>query len=78
MKPADSYLRFVKWSDDDQCYFGYCPLFYSGVCHGEAEEETYANLCSVVRDEIDHRLSKDEKLPTPSVRATRDLDFAAA
>jgi len=79
MKPADSYLRFVKWSDEDQCYIGYCPdLFYGGIYHGEREEETYANLCVTVRDEIEHRLSKDEKLPTPSVRATRDLDFAAA
>jgi len=34
MKPADSYLHFVKWSDEDQCYIGYCPdLFYGGVCH---------------------------------------------
>jgi predicted RNase H-like HicB family nuclease len=63
MKPADSYLRFVKWSEEDQCYIGYCPdLFYGGICHGEGEEETYANLCSVARDEFDHRLSKDEKL----------------
>ena len=67
MKPADSYLRFVKWSDEDQCYIGYCPdLFYGGVCHGEGEEGTYASLCTIVRDEIEHRLSKDEKLPTPS------------
>ena len=79
MKPADSHLRFLKWSDEDQCYIGYCPdLFYGGVCHGQEEEETYANLHSVACDEIDHRLSKDEKLPTPSARATRDLDFAAA
>lgn len=79
MKPADTYLRFAKWSDEDQCYIGYCPdLFYGGVCHGEGEEETYANLCTIVRDEIEHRLTKDEKLPTSSVRATRDLDFAAA
>ena len=79
MKPVDSYLRFVKWSDEDQCYIGYCPdLFYGGVCHGEDEEATYANLCSVVRDEIEHRLGKSEDLPKPSVRATRDLDFAAA
>ena len=79
MKPADSYLRFVKWSDEDQCYIGYCPdLFYGGVCHGENEEMTYADLCTVVRDEVEHRLAKGEDLPKPSVRATRDLDFAAA
>ena len=79
MKPADSYLRFVKWSDEAQCYISYCPdLFYGGVCHGEDEEATYADLCAVVRDEIDYRVAKGEELPKSTVRATRDLDFAAA
>lgn len=79
MKPADNYLRFVKWSDDDQCYIGYCPdLFYGGVCHGENEVDTYAELCGIIRDEIDHRMAKGEQLPKSTVRATRDLDFAAA
>ncbi len=68
-----------KWSDEDRCYIGYCPdLYFGGVCHGDSEEETYAELCSIVRDEIDHRLEKGETLPKPIVRATKDLDFAAA
>ena len=79
MKTADNYLRIVQWSDEDQCYIGYCPdLFYGGVCYGEQEVDTYENLCDVVCDEIAHRLEKNETLPNPSVRATRDLDFAAA
>jgi predicted RNase H-like HicB family nuclease len=41
MKPEDRYHRFVHWSDEDQCYIGYCPdLYFGGVCHGELEEET--------------------------------------
>ncbi len=79
MKPEDRYHRFVHWSDEDQCYIGYCPDWYSGgVCHGEDEESTYAELCQIVRDEIEHRLSKGESLPHAAVRATRDLDFVAA
>ncbi len=78
MKPEDRYHRFVRWSDEDQCYIGYCPdLYYGGCCHGDREEDTYAELCSIVRDEIAYRTSKGESLPTPAVRATRDLDFAA-
>lgn len=74
MKPADRYHRFVRWSDSDQCYIGYCPDLYSGgVCHGEYEEEVYAELCAIVRDEIAHRLTKGEPLPEPTAR-----DFAAA
>ena len=79
MKPEDRYHRFVRWSDEDQCYIGYCPdLYYGGCCHSEQEEQTYADLCAIVRDEIAHRLAQGEVLPAPAVRATRDLDFAAA
>ena len=79
MKPEDNYHRFVRWSEEDQCYIGYCPdLYLGGVCHGDNEEATYAALCEIVRDEIAHRLGKGEALPPATVRATRDLDFAAA
>ena len=78
MKPEDRYHRFVRWSDEDQCYIGYCPdLYAGGVCPGEREEDTYAELCAIVRDEIAHRSAKGEVLHEPAVRATRDLDFAA-
>ena len=55
----------------------YCPdLCFGGVCHGDQEEQTYAKLCAIVRDEIAHRLTNGETLSNPAVRAT--LDFAAA
>ena len=25
MKPEDRYLKFVRWSDEDTLYIGYCP-----------------------------------------------------
>ena len=79
MKLAGNYLRFVKWSDEDQCCIGYCPdLFYGGVCHGDIEVNTYPDLSGVILDEIEHRIAKGEDLPKPTVRAIRDLDFAAA
>jgi hypothetical protein len=75
----DRYHRFVRWSNEDQCYIGYCPdLHFGGVCHSEQKESTYTELSAIVRDEIAHRLAKGETLPEPTVRATRDLDFAAA
>lgn len=57
--------------DYRECHLG-------GVCHGEIEVDTYADLCGVILDEIEHRIEKGEALPKPTVRATRDLDFAAA
>jgi hypothetical protein len=79
MKPEDRYLRYVRWSDEDQCYIGYCPhIYYGGCCHGDQEEQAYADLCTIVCYEIADCISKGETLPSPAVRATRDLDFAAA
>ena len=79
MKAEDQYHRFVRWSDEDSVYIGYCPdLYLGGVCHSEAEETCYSELCQIVRDEIAHRLAKSSPLPKPEVRATRDLDLASA
>lgn len=79
MKVADQYHRFVRWSDDDHLYIGYCPdLYYGGVCHGENEEQVYTELCGIIRDEIEHRQQKGEALPLPVVRVTRDVEMFAA
>ena len=78
MKPEDRYHHFVHWSEEDQCYIGYCPdLYFGGVCHGSSDEAVYVELCSIIRDEIRHRTQKGEELPPARVRATRELEFAA-
>lgn len=78
MKVADQYHRFVRWSDDDQLYIGYCPdLYFGGVCHGENEEQVYAELCGIIRDEIEHRQQRGEAMPRASVRVTRDVEMVA-
>ena len=74
MKAADRYHRFVRWSEEDAAYIGYCPdLYFGGVCHGENEEQVYAELCEIVRSEIEHRQAKEEPLPEPQVRAMSEL-----
>ncbi len=79
MKTEDRYHRFVRWSDEDQIYVGYCPdLYFGGVCHGVDEAAVYAELCGIIRDEIAHRSSIGETLPQPSVRVTRDVELMMA
>ncbi len=69
MKNADQYHRFIRWSDDDQLYIGYClDLYFGGVCHGENEEHVYDELCGIVRDEVEHRRQHSEAMPCASVR----------
>lgn len=78
MKPEDRYHHFVRWSEEDQCYIGYCPdLYFGGACHGDSDESVYTELCGIIRDEIAHRLAGGAPLPPATIRVTRDLEFAA-
>jgi predicted RNase H-like HicB family nuclease len=74
MKTEDRYLKFVLWSDEDNHYVGYCPdLFpWGGVCHGATEEETYAQLCALVREEIEELHQTGKEIPVPTTRAMRE------
>jgi len=59
VEAADQYNRFVRWSDEDQIYIGYCPdLYFGDVCHGDNEEQVSAELCDIIRDEVAHRQQK--------------------
>ncbi len=76
MKAADRYHLFVRWSDDDQLYIGYCPdLYFGGVCHGGNEEQVYAELCGIIRDEIEHREQRGEALPEVLAKVTREVNL---
>jgi hypothetical protein len=47
------YLQFVRWSNKDKVYIGYCPnLFIGGVCHGKDESNVYAELCDLVAKDV--------------------------
>jgi hypothetical protein len=74
MKREDHYLKFVRWSDEDRAYVGYCPdLFpWGGVCHGKDEGRTYAQLLQLVREEVKDMERSGKKLPVPSTRPMRD------
>ncbi|MFO1483935.1 MAG: hypothetical protein U1F71_11300 [Verrucomicrobiaceae bacterium] len=76
MKIADQYHRFVRWSEGGQLYIGYCPdLYFGGVCHGDNDEQVYAELCGIIRDEVAHRHERGESLPAATVRVTRDVEL---
>ena len=78
MKTEDRYLKFVRWSDEDRAYIGYCPdLFpWGGVCHGATEEATYRKLRRLVRDEVEHLKADRKELPPSSTRPMRDAVLA--
>lgn len=78
MKTPDRYLSFVRWSDDDQLYVGYCPDLFpaGGVCHGNTPVEAYTLLCEIVEDLVTTAETKGLALPEPQTRPMREVEIA--
>ena len=58
------YLKFVRWSEKDKVYVGYCPdLFIGGACHGKDENKVYAELCELVDEDMAQRRRAKQPLP---------------
>jgi predicted RNase H-like HicB family nuclease len=74
MKTEDRYLKFVRWSDEDHVYVGYCPdlFLWGGVCHGDDEEQTYRQLRTLVREQIEQLTAAKKELPAPMTRPMRE------
>ncbi len=64
MNDSAKYLKIVEWSDEDQCFIGQCPGVIGPCCHGENEQEVYAELCEIVDEWL--ALWKKESKPLPS------------
>ena len=78
MKTEDRYLKFVRWSDEDRAYVGFCPdLFpWGGVCHATTEESTYRKLRLLVREEVAQLNKAGHELPSCNTRPMRDAVLA--
>jgi predicted RNase H-like HicB family nuclease len=74
MKAEDRYLKFVRWSDEDHAYIGYCPdLFpWGGVCHGASEDAAYRKLRMLVQEEVKELAEGGQELPASNTRPMRD------
>ena len=70
MNPAARYVKIVEWSDEDECFIGSCPGLMYGGCHGDNEQEVFAELCRLV-DEIIAVYEEDGR-PLPQPTAGRD------
>ena len=74
MKTEDRYLKFVRWSEEDVLYVGYCPdLFpWGGVCHAATDNEAYRLLGELVREEVADLTLNNKPLPEPVTRPMRE------
>ncbi len=71
MKESAHYAKIVEWSDVDQCYVGSAPGLIFGGCHGDDEQEVFAELCRVVEEAID--LYRQDGRPLPPATSGRDF-----
>lgn len=62
---ARKYSRFIKWSDEDDCYIGSLPDFEKDCTHGNTLEEVSRNLQEVAEMYIEGYLEEERKLPRP-------------
>lgn len=66
VKTSALYVKIVEWSEEDNCYVGSCPGLFYGGCHGEDEEEVFAELCRLVEETIDLYAEEGKRLPSPT------------
>ena len=67
---------FVRWSDEDRAYVGYCPDLFpaGGVCHDSTPVEAYAKLWEIVEDTVATAERNGISLPPPVTRPMRELE----
>jgi predicted RNase H-like HicB family nuclease len=63
MKESARYAKIIEWSHEDQCYIGSCPGLIYGGCHGNDEQQVFAELCEIVEEAIE--LYKQDGKPLP-------------
>lgn len=71
MKDSAKYAKIVEWSEEDQCYVGSAPGLILGGCHGDDEQEVFAELCRIVEEAV--QIYKEDGKPLPPATSGQDL-----
>jgi hypothetical protein len=79
MKIQDRYLTFVRWSEEDQAYVGYCPDRFpaGGVCHAATPVEAFVALSDIVQDTVSTAEAQGLALPPPQTCPMREIELVA-
>ena len=73
MKPTDIYHRWVAWSEEDDCYIGYCPDLFRGGVHGNDPIDVAKELQQTI-DEWEEILRRDgTEFPPPRTRPMLEM-----
>ncbi len=66
---AARFVKFVEWSDEDQCFVGRCPTLFGGGVHGSDEAKVYAELCEAAEEWVE--ILHQDGVPLPDAEADR-------
>ena len=66
MSESANYVKIVEWSDEDQCFIGYCPVIIGPCCHGDNEVKVFRQLCQIVEEWIEIARKDNKPLPPPT------------
>jgi predicted RNase H-like HicB family nuclease len=67
MTESAQYIKIVEWSEEDQCFVGFCPGIIGPCCHGDNEVEVYKELCQIVDEWLQLAHYEKKKLPAPTI-----------
>ena len=67
MSQSAKYIKIVEWSDEDECFVGYCPGIIGPCCHGDNEIEVFRQLCEIVDELLARAQERNKPLPQPTV-----------
>lgn len=67
---------FVRWSQKDQLYVGYCPDLFpaGGVCHGQTSVEAFRKFAGIVEDTVATAREQCLPIPPPLTRPMREVE----
>jgi len=60
---ARPYVKIVEWSPDDDCFVGSAPPLVGRCCHGDREEEVFAELSQIVEEWLAIHAADSKALP---------------
>lgn len=73
MPSSAKYIKIVEWSEENQCFVGYCPEVIGPCCHSNDEVEVYRELCQIVDEWLAIAHQENKVLPPPPIG--RNLNY---
>ena len=70
-----NYLKYVRWSTEDNCFIGSIPDLCGDCCHADTELETYRQLIEIEQSLIELYQADGKNLPPVTVKPSRELAF---